>query len=89
MGKAKQLDLHNKPVSPVTVKKTPVSYVKEDYESEKFTCSMRDDARDAAEEEGDIESLIRQKLRPKKGEKIAKGETDDAVNDLLEKLEGE
>ncbi len=33
MGKAKQVDLHNKPVSPVTVKKTPVSYVKEDYES--------------------------------------------------------
>ncbi len=87
MPKTKQLDLNKKVVSPVSVKKTPVNYVKEDADAGKFVCSMRDDKRAEAEEEEDLESYVRQHLRPKKGEKIAKGETDDAVGEILKMLE--
>lgn len=87
MAKAKQVDLGGKPVSPVSVKKTPVKYVKEDYDLPKFKCSVKDCDVAEAVENDELEDLVRVKLRAKKGEKIAKGETDDAVKDILAKLE--
>ena len=87
MGKAKQVDLNNEPVSPVSVKKEPVKYVKETYDMPKFKCVVKDCDVAEAVDNDELEDLVRQKLRAKKGEKIVKGETDDAVKEILAKLE--
>lgn len=86
MPKKKQLSLDGKIVSPVSVNKEPVNYVKVSFVTSKFKMTAKDCDIDESEDLGD---LVRQKIRAVKGAMIEKGDYEEAVVDILKKIETE
>jgi hypothetical protein len=84
-----QKDLDGNVVSPVSVDKEPVNHVKETYRTTKFKVPTKDCDVSEAIENGELEELVRQKIRPFKGAVITDGDYDDAVKEILKKVEGD
>ena len=79
-----QKDLDGNDVSPVSVTVEPVNYVKKTYVTGKFKVVTKDCDID---ETDDLEELIRDKIRSIKGADISEGDYDEAVKEILKKIE--